>query len=511
MHEAARWTPIGIAGVQRHWTLVCVVAALALCTTWVRQITDAPIQGDAASTARMAINLAHNGVIGDAPGSPPAPTMYREPVPAVTAALGVILADAFMGRAETDAYLSGTRAKYLKSHHLLWKAGAVCAAYFLTFVLTSSRAAALLAALVVGTHRPNIDNLLTELEAATLLMLGIALLIAGLSRRSLRIVLLAGICFGLLALTKAVFLYVFVGFVLAVPLVLFALRDRGARPTTLATLAVLVIGFGGVTLPWMLRNQLQLGSFQISERGGLTLYIRAVKNEMTWDEYKGSFYAWSPGPLRKLTGLITGFSPTDLDHGGRLQRFNRNMSDDLAAELSGNPAAAISFYRIARAERVRLGARYEAAGHPAPARAADAQLAARAMEALEAHPFRHLATTLPFLWRGAALQIPVFLIALIYSIRARHRGLLLAMIVAIFYIMIHALFTDFEPRYAITTLPLTAVAAIALVAAASLHHRTMPMVRWLKAQAAPGATHDSVPSADVDTRSVSHSTDASIR
>lgn len=451
---------------RRYWTPLCLAVGLTLCAMWVHQISDAPIRSDAISNAYMAVNLAHAGVISDDTRSPPAPTMYREPVPAVTAAGGVLLADAVLGKADITAYLSGARAKFLKFHHILWKAAEVAAAYLLMLALTSSRVAALVAAILVGTHQPNVDDLMTELEAATLLLLGTALFLVGLRRCALRWMCAAGVCFGLLTLTKSAFLYIAVVFALATPLVMLVLRERLVRETFVA-LAVLGVVFAAVTLPWMARNALEFGTLHITERGGLALYFRALDDGMTGEEYKGTFYAWSPRSIRRMVGAVTGFSPRDLAAGGRLERLNRELPSDAAAERMGRPDEAVSYYRKARAERVRLSAAYQAARHPAPGLAADDELAHRSIAVLAAHPLKHMALTVPFLWRGAPLLLPVLLITLFYALRERQSGVALAATLAVLYVLFHAFFTDFEPRYADPVVPLATVLTLASLVAAT--------------------------------------------
>ena len=76
-------------------------------------------------------------------------------------------------------------------------------------------------------------------------------------------------------------------------------------------MAVLVIAFVAVSAPWMYRNYVRLDSFQIAGRAGLTLYDRALQNQMTWDEHKGSFYTWSDHRVKGVIGAITGFKPRD--------------------------------------------------------------------------------------------------------------------------------------------------------------------------------------------------------
>src|SRR5690606_23762525 len=245
----------------------------------------------------------------------------------------------------------------------------------------------------------------------------------------------AGAVFGLTALTKAAFLYVFVGLLAAVAAAMWLMPDDGGHRESprriLASVAVLAAGFGVVTLPWMYRNYVKLDAFEISSRAGIVLHLRATHNRMTWDEYKGAFYVWSRPSLKPLVGAITGYDETDLAIGGRLQRLNRSGRGeieriDLAAELAGKPEEALTYYREARAERVRLVAELGGRLDPRAAeRAADRELARRAIDSMLAEPLRHLAMTVPLTWRGAPIYVPVLLIVLAYALKGGRRELLI--------------------------------------------------------------------------------------
>ena len=487
------------AQVERRWTTICLLVALVLCAIWIRSITDSPIRHDAIETTLMAVNLVHNGVIAgeqddieslshirssvrsdsnataaqpqrDAP-SRPLPTMYREPFPALSAAAGVVIADAFFGAAEPDDYLTGVRARFLKYQNVVWKAITVLAAYLFLFNITTSRPMALLGAILIGTSQPDLDTLYSEPVAAALLISGAALLAVGFSRRALSAIALAGLCFGFLALTKAAFLYVFIGLIVAVPIIEIGLARGEARRKLVSGIIVLAVTFGAVTFPWMYRNYVRFDRFQIAERAGTVLYLRALYDQMTWQEYGGSFYVWSPSPVKALVGAVTGFHEGDLERDGRLRRFNyaRNSSfaaSDLAAEQAGRPDAAISLYRQERAERVRLRMQYHAAGHPRSMVAADDELKRRSILLLREHPLRHLAWVIPYIWWSAALMFPLLLVALTYSIRSSRRSVLLFIVPGLGLLAFYALFTVFEPRYGIPVRPLAIVAGIVLLASA---------------------------------------------
>lgn len=475
-----------IEPLERHWPAALLVLVGCLVPLWIGQITNEPINSDGRTNARMAVNLVHHGVISRDEDVATAPTMYREPLPAVSAALGVLIADGILGRASTPEYLRGERGRYLKFHHVPWKAAAVVGTYALILLLSSSHIAALIGAALIGT-RPDLDTLNTELEAGALLVIGLALFVAGHRRANHALIAAAGVAFGLVALTKAAFLYVFIGFVAIVPFVFesrnvrsagFALpaAGYGARlrgvGRSLPTVAILVAAFAAVTLPWMVRNYMHFGAFEISGRAGIVLYTRAMKNQMTAEEYWGSFYAWSPRRVRGIVGRLMGFDESDLALGGPLQRFNRAEDSELApldeaAELSGRPEAALTFYRAARAERVRLVEQYSMTLPPEAAeRAADDELKTRALRAFAAAPLKHLAMSIPFTWRGAGLFVPVLAAAFVLAWRRGDRTMLLVALTASGYIVLHALLTHFEGRFAAPLKPL--ILAVGVVVAAEV-------------------------------------------
>jgi len=466
-------TSVGVLEIlerRRHLLLLLVIAFLV--PRWAMQLTGDRLSGDELATARMAVNLVHHGILSNEYGPDPRETMYREPVPPVTAAAGVLLADSVLGEAPIEEYFSGERARYLKYHHVFWKALAVAGTYALIVALGAPWPAALAGALLLGT-RPDLDTLNTELEAGALLAVGTAALVVGLRRRSIVPLAAAGAVFGLTALTKAAFLYVFVGLLAAVAAAMWLMPDDGGRRESprriLASVAVLAAGFGVVTLPWMYRNYVKLDAFEISSRAGIVLHLRATHNRMTWDEYKGAFYVWSRPSLKPLVGAITGYDETDLAIGGRLQRLNRSGRGeieriDLAAELAGKPEEALTYYREARAERVRLVAELGGRLDPRAAeRAADRELARRAIDSMLAEPLRHLAMTVPLTWRGAPIYVPVLLIVLAYALKGGRRELLITAVLCTGFIAFYALFTHFEVRYSAPLKPLMGALAIVML------------------------------------------------
>jgi hypothetical protein len=443
---------------------------------WARKITGAPAEHDSAQLVQMAFNLERHGVISMEENPPFEPTDYREPIPVLVCALGIKIMDGIIGAAEAEAYFSGDRVKYLKYQNLIWLALLCVGAFWAAKALTSSFLLALIALALVyfpftGTHWGTglIDGLFTEIPAAPVLMFACASLAIGFKRSRLALIAVAGLLFGIVTLIKAALFYVFVGVVLILPC--FYLLQRPAIPMRafVRYVAVLVVAWACVLAPWMYRNHVQLGSFQLSQRSGLALWDRALEDQMTTQEYVGTFYVWAPNnSLRRLLGSVLGFSSGDLQRGGRLQHLNSTLEsdfekDDVAAEQAGRPDQAISFYSQARAERVKLERELDKAGHLHPDLEADDLLKRRAIILILKHPYQHLALTGSFLWRGAPLVFPILAFALAIALRQRRYDLALFALPVLGLVMFYALFSMFLSRFAIPAYFVAVVVFVILI------------------------------------------------
>jgi hypothetical protein len=452
--------------------ILWIVGAALVVYLWAKHVTPAPIDRDSAQSVQMAVNLAHYGVISLDEKPPLTPSDYREPVPVLVSAAGIRLIEGMLGPADAGAYFNGPRLQYLKYQNLLWLA-LLCFGVFqgIEVILGSRPVAWVGAALASVVFSANswaagmIDDLYTDLPAAAVLVVASAVLARGVAHKDLRSCVLAGVLFGCLTLIKAAMLYVFVAMVaiLAVIHLVYARRaglHRGLRYVALATLA-----FGCTVTPWMLRNRVELGTFQVAQRAGVVLWVRAVKDMMTPEEYLGSFYVWAPGKLQAQIGKLLGFGPADLQKGGRLQHLNRSENSDFAAsdleaERNGRPQDAVSYYRRARAERVRLGRELVSQGAPNPEVLADQLLQKKAIAVIREHPLRHLATTIPFAWRGAALALPMLLVGLALALRSRRYDCALFVLPAFGLVMFYALLSHFIPRYSMPVRPVMLVLAV---------------------------------------------------
>ncbi|MFL6578955.1 MAG: hypothetical protein ACJ8MR_20180 [Povalibacter sp.] len=204
---------------------ILLVVYVALLAAWFHQISESSIHDDALGTLIPAVNLVHDGVYSLDDEPPLAPTMYREPVPILLTSIAVVVVDAIMGPAELPAYMSGERARLIKFQNVLWLTLLCTAAFLATLYFTSSFPLATgtavlsyLAFLYPAVRDVGVDSLYTEMPAAGLLLLSSWLLASSISGRNWPRLVAAGVCFGLLSLTKAMALPVFLGTLIVVVL-----------------------------------------------------------------------------------------------------------------------------------------------------------------------------------------------------------------------------------------------------------------------------------------------------
>jgi hypothetical protein len=465
-----------------QWTAV-IVAGLVLVTMWTLRATGSPVMWDAGENLIMMLNAERHHVMSLHNDPPYAPTMYREPLPVLQGQFSVRAVDAWLGQGDQAFYFRGDRARLLKLlQNLPWMAllsfvtYAFCRELGLSFWLSLASVLLLNAVALRGDAGDFlVDSLYSESAASALLSLGSLLLLTGIRRRALGRIAAAGVAFGLLMLVKAVYFYLMLWMLCAMPLVALLTRESLAmaarQAVVLAGVALLVAS------PWMLRNYRDFGYLAISLRGGEALYDRAVTNEMTLDEYAGAYYFYAPYPINGALRRLFGFSNSDVDEGGRLQRINEGISSqfyyrDYFAELNGRPEDAVTYMHRAGAERVRLRNQLTASGDPYPVVTADLTLRDRALSMLLRHPLRDLALVPMYLWQGAFFAFPILLFALIDSVRRRQFDLSVTILPAIGSLLFYATFAHLEFRYTLPTYSLVVCMLVALAAA-----------RWRRASA----------------------------
>lgn len=448
------------------------LVALIIAAKWGISIKDDHIGSDADHNIEMAYNLVMHGVLSastedlDGDGRPK-PTNYREPVPSLGIAPLIAYAAIIDGPKDLSYFKKGNGAKFLKYSNMFWGTLMCIGVAAALWALTGSLFAAAAAALAAGTTL-EANSYITESPAAALLALVSLFFMLAVKHGRARDFALAGLCLGALILAKAAFQFVAIVLFAGLALWLASRVYRGVSSARSAALNTALFGLaiGVVVGPWMARNYVYLGSPQITQRGGIVLLTRAIKNQMTPTEYIGAFYVWAPSNLRGTMGRLLGFGPEDMQKGGRLQRLNRNESDFLAsdkiADSTGHPENAISYYRQARAERVKLKLQLRSEGVPQAAMRGDNILQKRAMEMILADPLKHLATTLPFLWRGAAHEAPILGMVALLALWWRRSDLFAYAMPAILMIAFYTLLSHNIPRY---NDPVFAVQFAAVIAA----------------------------------------------
>ncbi len=255
------------------------------------KITGVPAHKDARSNLMIAYNLVRSGsyALGD---KTPRPTMLREPFPIVILATWMTV----LGQANTanfEAINRGPGLAKLKFVNLLWTSASLILIFLIMRALTASDATALLtAALAVPFLIDGIDELCTEIPATSLVLASSYAMLLLVSNPTVARALIAGVCLGAAILTKAIILYA-MPFV-AIGTMVLAYMQTGSAHRALVAVLFLLTGAALVVTPWIVRNATVIGEAQIADRGPLVLYDRMLLDNMTWEEYRGSFYVWAP-------------------------------------------------------------------------------------------------------------------------------------------------------------------------------------------------------------------------
>lgn len=391
-------------------TVVAGLVCLSLTAFMISRIDGARISGDASHGAVSGFNLAKYGVISGEASTNPQPGNYREPLPSVVNGLFMRIHPGIDLGSSAKKMLHGENARKLKQVNLVWIFTGLMGLWMLSRSLGTRWYFSLLTVLTSFTWFYSsfyyVNSLLTEYATAALMIFTVLSLVKSIQRNRLGSWFGVGVGMGLLALTKGAFYYV--GLVLILMGILvscFLHADRIFRSRFNEAL-ILALGFFLCVLPWMYRNYLHFGEFEMTQRGGVVLLTRAVKNQMTAEEVKGAFYFWGPSFYQALTGESgLGARDDDFEAGGRFQRINRNESSsfshlDKQAEKAGAPENSISFYRAARAERVRARMKYESLDVENPRHMADLELQEKAIQMIVTHPIKHLGMSILFAWRG---------------------------------------------------------------------------------------------------------------
>jgi hypothetical protein len=434
------------------------------------------------------------------------PTQFREPLPIALSALHLKFFTNISEQSTNSSWLgtfqNGERVSqmdvqypydYLESQssrieiskiNLFYIFISMLAVWWLTILLSESNWIACLAVVLSWIffyssayfiYRP-----MTEYLASFLLLLQSIFMVLYLRRQTLVSAVCFGISFGLLILTKAVALYI--SFVSVPIILLFSYLHK--RLSYKNCIHFLIICFASITLliaPWMLRNYQNFGSFTLTERGGLVLLTRAMKNQMTDKEYKSAFYVYAPVELKKLHFFreFFGFNDPNRDLSVELERLFRSRPGDAKAAEKGDVNGAKSFFHKAMAYSKQLSL--------LGVTDVDEGLKNQAKRLIIENPFNHFKTVPLFAWRGIwsfghpdpiqptaggifsvlfnLVSFVSFLLLPFVAFAKKNVEFFAIGLVAWGMFMFYAFFTHFVPRYSAPLIPLAIISTFILIQA----------------------------------------------
>lgn len=378
----------------------------------VLEVNQLNLIGDGEDNFKLSYHLAKDGIIStgglDQAGNL-LPSNLREPLPVVLGALWINMWPALSNTVSPKEMLLGKKIVLLKLQNVVYVAVLLLGIFCLFCRLLPSNISRfkknLLATLVVLScyacmHTVFTNNLITEFHAELLIIWFVWAWLSAWASKGTIYYFLAGLLLGLLVLTKAAFMYIGCASVLF--FMLFLVFAKYPVQLIFKQSIILIIAFLCIT-PWLVRNYIQLGLWEHTQRGPVVLLVRAYKNAMTHEEFTGAFYAYAPASLKKIMKSLTGFSAKDRLTGGRLQRLTRFPDGDLEKREAGDEAGAISYYIKATTHdhNVRLAFNKKIAD-PIRARIlADRAIKQEAINKIKADISAHLKTALVFAWRGS--------------------------------------------------------------------------------------------------------------
>ena len=309
------------------------VASVFACLTFI-YTTAMPILKDAAQNTRGAYHLVHAGAFSsDTEASEaPGPQMRREPLPIVVTSAFLLLHPAFDQTYTIPELLDGRLTETVKGVNAFWRFLAAIFLFLLCLELfPDRRVAAGMAVICLAVSElfffarsGIVDRMYTELPEVALMLLASWSAVRFVRDKTRARALWLGVALGLLALCKAAFLYIGLGFI-----VLLLVTDRPQRfqpapgkpawRNFLLTYALIVLAMVATIAPWIARNAIVFGNPQIAS--GTDASVLGTRMLLMEQPLLGQVYLYSPYSFRKfLVGPLTGYTEDDLKPGGRLEQ-----------------------------------------------------------------------------------------------------------------------------------------------------------------------------------------------
>lgn len=378
-----------------------------------RVIKDTTLNSDSLNNLHLSYSIAHFGVMGNVSSTDPyqvTPSNHREPFPNWLSAQWIKANPLLFNDNNLYQTQSSEQLIQLKKINTWIVIGVLLGVFFLAKELFKKRCSltvsfvwAYITVLLsyACMHIIHVDYFITEIHGAFLIVWFTWAWLKLFRTLLWYYAVLSGLLLGLLILTKAAFLYISL-VVMLVTLCTLLLQSRHKQLIVYHFLLFIVTAM--LVFPWMYRNYVHLGKFEVAGRGSVVLMTRAFKSQMTDEEFKGAFYAYAPATLKKAMRRITGFTGVDRELGGRLQRFYRAYAQDEACRELLKDNCAIAYYYQASIRYLTIMRNYQ---QLFPNDSNKAQLlgekAAKtyAVNMIKNNFAGHLKTSLVFAWRGA--------------------------------------------------------------------------------------------------------------
>jgi len=470
--------PDSMQNRKNFFIIVLFFLITFLCWSLDSLLTESPIIKDARHNLSAAYNIDKWGVFSTKADAlrMPSKNYYREPLPPFVASFFLSYYTRQAPHLTDKDFAQGTYARLIKRVNTMWSFFILFGSAVLSMLVMKRKLFIILVVLLVYAcflRDPFcIDTLYSELPTAALLLWATILCIVSFRVHKPIIFFAAGIVLGLLTLTKALFLYVAAFVVMGLWAYFFLAIAKGSLKLTSACLIFFTLGVLFTTGPWLLRNKLDFDSFEISNRGGLVLQYRAIKNNMSVEEIRAAFYLWGPGVYKRIVkNTFLDVSDRDFEEGGFAARLNRSAEASFAvrdrqAERAGKPEDVITYYRIARAKRVMQTLKLQERGHQKAYQEVDKILKVQARGMILDQPLKHILMTIPFAWRGIwcfygggiftlfnALSYGAFVLIFFYAGGKKKQELLLFCLFPVLMLFLYAFFTHNESRFSLPAVP----------------------------------------------------------
>ncbi len=300
---------------------VAIVSAIMACSIFAGLVNHNPIVSDGFDNLSIAKNIASYSSFSS--NLPENPDMAREPAWPILAAGVIYLAS--LENIPVDLLASRYAYVWKIINVLVYALCIGLAASYFYFVTRNKYFLALFLALTFALYgtMPRLINNFNNEALATLFVLINSILFYEIWKGRLKdsrylAPVVFGLFLGVIALTKAQFLYIS----LPVFLILF-LKDVKKAFVVMLTMFL-------ICTPWLARNYALFGEPAIASRGKTVTAVRlALTSETTPQEYPCMAYAFSHPGLQPYLESFLNVKKIDFARGGKCQKLNRELCFDM--------------------------------------------------------------------------------------------------------------------------------------------------------------------------------------